>query len=98
MRLILKYAIVIILIDRWIFGPIRAALVKKGPIISIRRPKAARRIKRKVDKMKSWKVWTWGAGAIVGVAVIAIVAMYAWAWIKAKIDAARNPAPAAPVA
>jgi hypothetical protein len=73
-------------------GSIKAITAHKGPWAKITVPrKGAKR--RKGNVMKSWKIWTWGAGALIGVMVVAVIGVTAWGFIKGKIDAARAAAP-----
>lgn len=103
----LKMIFAIVLLDFWIFGPIRksvAALArasarKKGPpLIAFRfdRPRSRARARRngrgrgpqEGEAMKT-KLFGWTIGAILGIGVIAVLAVSIWGAIKTRIEAAK---------
>lgn len=103
--LLLKMLFVIFLLDLWIFGPIRKAVGalakasdrKKGPPLFVfrltpptkgKRRRSSREAPQKGSTMKT-KIFGWTVGAIIGIGVIAVVAVSVWGMIKARIDAAR---------
>lgn len=90
----------IILLDRWIFEPIRRFTTRKGPFIVVRPVRAPKkRSKRQTAKAKEsamrkkWTLWTL---AILALVVAGGFATYHWA--KAKYDASKQPPVTPPAA
>lgn len=96
MRLLVQAGLAIIIVDRWVMGLIKAVTSHKGPYLTVRpsrrmSPKAKQKEKSAMKK----KIFGFTIATILGVGIIAVVAMKVWGIISAKIDAAK--AASAPV-
>lgn len=104
---LMKLLIGILILDLWVFGPIRKLLAMPGqvaalaakrktgpPFITLQffgTPRPPERKKRKgkvmADLPGKGKSITWIAAAVFAIALIAILAMSGWAWLKPKLPA-----------
>lgn len=100
-KVLLLRIVAIILLDFWIFGPVRELSKRKGPLFSVRlqTPPRVRRTKgrkanRKEDAMSLLKKKFLGmtVGLITGIAIIAIVAVTAYNMAAAAWHA-KHPTP-----
>lgn len=91
MGLLLKYGIAIMIIDRWIFGPVRAAIKRKGPLIAFHnhgiRPRKKKARKKGNTAMK---IFGYSLAAIAGIAIIAVLAVKVFAFGEAKVKEAAS--------